>query len=347
MGVRLLHTTNTSVSGPADEVLWFCAYTPLEVLDAAGLVPRRVLGDIEHLEEADAFLHPAFCPYVRACLAEGMRGEGGGMAVFVNSCDAMRRLYDAWRTRVGGRTWMLDMPRRSDALGERRLASSLLSLIKRLREETGREITPAGLREAAVRRGEVARHFTRLGEGLAGSARIHLAQQAQCLPPREFLSLERNGLAPGKGMPLLVTGNLLNLEGLVDVIEEYGGWLKAVDLCNGERPFSPDGELGGETEEELCLSLAQRYLARRHCARMLDARERDAHLLDLVRETGARGVLFCSLKFCDTYLYDFPRQTAFLEEAGIPSMRLESDYQDGNAGQLSTRIEAFIEMLGG
>ena len=86
----------------------------------------------------------------------------------------------------GGRTWMLDMPRRSDALGERRLASSLLSLIKRLREETGREITPAGLREAAVRRGEVARHFTRLGEGLAGSARIHLAQQAQCLPPREF-----------------------------------------------------------------------------------------------------------------------------------------------------------------
>ena len=90
-------------------------------------------------------------------------------------------------------------------------------------------------------------------------------------------------------MPLLVTGNLLNLEGLVDVIEEYGGWLKAVDLCNGERPFSPDGELGGETEEELCLSLAQRYLARRHCARMLDARERDARLLDLVRETGARG----------------------------------------------------------
>ena len=334
-----------------DEALWFCAYTPLEVLDAAGLSPRRVLGDIEHLEEADAFLHPAFCPYVRACLVEGMSGgENGGdgrVAVFVNSCDAMRRLHDAWSTRVVGPTYMLDMPRRCDALGERLLASSLLSFIKKLEADTGREITPAGLREATALRDEVALHLAHLGDGLAGSARMRLARQAQCLPPGEFLALGRDGLPPGRGMPLLVTGNLLNPEGMVALIEEHGGWLKGVDLCNGERPFGPAGELEGDTLEETCLSLARRYLARRHCARMHDAPDRDAALLAMVRETGARGVVFASLKFCDTYLYDFPRVAAFLEKEGVPLLRLESDYQDGHAGQLSTRVEAFIEMLGG
>ena len=35
-----------------------------------------------------------------------------------------------------------------------------------------------------------------------------------------------------------------------------------------------------------------------------------------------------------------------LEEAGIPVLDIETDYTDNDAGQLRTRIEAFVEMLG-
>ena len=34
-----------------------------------------------------------------------------------------------------------------------------------------------------------------------------------------------------------------------------------------------------------------------------------------------------------------------IEEAGIPVLSLETDYEDADAGQLRTRIGAFIEML--
>ena len=37
--------------------------------------------------------------------------------------------------------------------------------------------------------------------------------------------------------------------------------------------------------------------------------------------------------------------TRALNEAGIPVLSLETDYEDSDAGQLRTRIEAFVEML--
>jgi benzoyl-CoA reductase/2-hydroxyglutaryl-CoA dehydratase subunit BcrC/BadD/HgdB len=34
-----------------------------------------------------------------------------------------------------------------------------------------------------------------------------------------------------------------------------------------------------------------------------------------------------------------------LEKEGIPLLRIETDYSDEDAGQLRTRIEAFLEMV--
>jgi len=342
---------------PAGEsrALWFCAYTPLEVLDAAGLDPRRVTGAVERLEEADVLLHPATCPFVRACLVEGMAERPRGPAFFVNSCDAMRRLHDAWRAEVcgaGGQdveerppVYITDMPRRPGPKAERRLAAEFLRLAEELERDGARKVTAGALREAAALRSEVARRFLQWGEGLAGSSRLLLAEAAQALPPSRFLQGPPKGLAEGRGVPLLLTGNLLNPHGLVRVIEEAGGWVRAADLCNGDRAFLDLGEVEGDTLEEAALSLARRYLNRRGCARMDDSRRRGFRLLEMARDCGARGVIFASLKFCDPYLYDWPWLEALLRSEGMPALRLESDFRDGHAGQLSTRIEAFLEML--
>ncbi len=340
------------------QALWFCAYTPLELLDAAGFRPRRLSGAVERLEEADVLLHPATCPFVRACLVQGMEEIPRGPAVFVNSCDAMRRLHDAWKDMVGrgggaggrggeggGGAHMMDMPRRPGPWAERRLAQEILRLAEELERDGGLAVTPQSLKEAAALRMEVAKRCLQWGEGLAGSSRMRLAEAAQTLPPRLFLEGPPAGLAEGRGVPLLLTGNLLNPRGLVEVIEEAGGWVKTADLCNGDRPFLDLEEVDGETLEEAALSLARRYLNRRGCARMDDARQREARLLRMARECGARGVIYASLKFCDPYLYEWPRVEALLRSEGLPVLRLDSDYQDGHAGQLSTRVEAFLEML--
>ena len=153
----------------------------------------------------------------------------------------------------------------------------------------------------------------------------------------------RDGKA--SGVPVLLTGNLLNPAGIVTQLERAGAQVVWMDLCNGDRSFASPILAEGESLDELLVSLAAAHIERHPCARMSDDRRRYDLLVDTVREAGAHAVVYASLKFCDSYLYDFPRVEARLKQEGIPVLRLESDYTDGHVGQLLTRVEAFLEMV--
>jgi len=73
--------------------------------------------------------------------------------------------------------------------------------------------------------------------------------------------------------------------------------------------------------------------------------ERLDHLLRLTRASGARGVVFYDVKFCEPELYDLPDVRRGLQDAGIPSVTIEVDLNDPLSHQALTRIEAFLEMI--
>ena len=73
-------------------------------------------------------------------------------------------------------------------------------------------------------------------------------------------------------------------------------------------------------------------------------RSRAAHLLALVEERGARGVIFARQKFCDPHGFDYVQMAHALEGAGVPHLLIELE-QASQAGQLRTRVEAFVEMV--
>ena len=62
---------------------------------------------------------------------------------------------------------------------------------------------------------------------------------------------------------------------------------------------------------------------------------------------GARGVVAHVIKFCDPYLARIPAIQNALRKKGIPLLVLEGDCTLRSLGQQRTRIEAFVEMLGG
>jgi len=328
-----------------DSIAWFCTYTPLEILDAAGLVPVRHFGDPGSLESADTFLHPAICPYVRACLAAEITGGGPHHAVFVNSCDGMRRLYDAWKDRFRDDfVHLVDLPRNPGAGGERMLLGEYRELIRELGGAWGTKISADALREAGRKREERRLAYLDAAAGLYGRERLRLAMESHSLPLDGPLP-EMHGDGGAPGVPVLLTGNLLNPAGLVSSLEQAGARTVWIDLCNGDRGFSSSTLPQGDDLDGLLKYLARRYLDRHPCARMADHERRYDLLVETVRAEGARGVIYASLKFCDAYLYDFPRVQERLGREGIPLLRLESDYTDGHVGQLLTRVEAFLEML--
>ena len=51
------------------------------------------------------------------------------------------------------------------------------------------------------------------------------------------------------------------------------------------------------------------------------------------------------MKFCDPEEYDEPCLEADLRRAGIPSLSIEVDQQNGGFEQLRTRLQTFRDMM--
>ena len=93
------------------------------------------------------------------------------------------------------------------------------------------------------------------------------------------------------------------------------------------------------------MALAQRYM-KNNCACFTPNTGRIDDLLRLCREYKVDGVIDVNLKFCTLYDTESRDVQYALKEAGIPSIHIETDYDDNDAEQLRTRVGAFIEMLG-
>jgi benzoyl-CoA reductase/2-hydroxyglutaryl-CoA dehydratase subunit BcrC/BadD/HgdB len=65
----------------------------------------------------------------------------------------------------------------------------------------------------------------------------------------------------------------------------------------------------------------------------------------MVKTYNAQGVIHYGLQFCQPYLMESIPVEKALEEKNIPCLRVETDYGMEDAGQLKTRVEAFIEQL--
>jgi benzoyl-CoA reductase/2-hydroxyglutaryl-CoA dehydratase subunit BcrC/BadD/HgdB len=145
---------------------------------------------------------------------------------------------------------------------------------------------------------------------------------------------------------ILVTGTPLAVPNwkLHNIIETSGAAVVCEEMCTGTRYFE---NLVDETQTTLdgqFMALSERYM-KTNCACFTPNTGRIDDILRLAEEYQVDGVIDCSLKFCclyDTEKYSVSRA---LKKAGIPCLSLETDYDDADAGQLRTRIGAFIEML--
>jgi len=69
------------------------------------------------------------------------------------------------------------------------------------------------------------------------------------------------------------------------------------------------------------------------------------HLRKLVEESGARGVVFYNIKFCEPELFHLPIIRKDLKDAGIPSVVVEADIGDDLPRQVETSLETFMEVI--
>ncbi|MEW6552911.1 MAG: 2-hydroxyacyl-CoA dehydratase family protein [Actinomycetota bacterium] len=342
---------------------YMCVATPREVLDAAGVLPYRIraLGNPDR-ELADAYMARFNCGFCRACLQLGLDGSYDFLdgLVETNGCDHLRGMFENWQY-VKGLDFFhyLHVPHLMTAEALEFFAEELELYREAVSAHFGADVSDDALREAMQRNNRVRSRMRelfalreRVRPGLTGTEALATLLLESSLPPAVFegfldglLAVRREAEISGYRARLLLAGSASDELGLVREIEDVGGLVATDALCYGTRAFWALPELDGDPIH----AMAYAYLANLYCARMYDDYP---HRLDFVLAAARRaevdGAVLVYNKFCDLHGVENVSLRSDLEEEGIPVLVLEKEYGAGaDIGRIRTRVQAFLERIGG
>ncbi|KKK41225.1 hypothetical protein LCGC14_0584550 [marine sediment metagenome] len=336
---------------------WVCSYTPLELIYAANFLPYRIEGHSKPIETADSFIHPNYCQFVKSAIDNALDGKYEFLdgVVFVNSCDAMRRLHDVWKRYVPSKfTYILDLPMGESNLGVKYLKNEFKKFKLSLEKYTNKTIQEEDLRNGMkifIESRSLYRKLDSLrtqepplisGEEMAGITSQFFKSNPKVWNEKIKKLIEekkRTNLIIKKPRILLSGSPIHNIE-FIKFVENCGLNVIYEDLCTGSKFFN----LNIKNSADLYESLAEAYINRIPCARMMKINDRASNISELSHKLNIDGIIYHSLKFCDTYLYDVPRLKELLKEQDLKVLFIESDGM-GSMNQLKTRIEAFTEII--
>jgi len=341
---------------------YFCTYTPEELIHAAGCVPYRIMGRKKQVEFADRHLQSYSCSLVRTGLDMALAGELDFLdgTVFPHTCDSIQRLSDIWRINAGFLYHGdIVLPVKLHTESARKYIIDELSAFRASLEEfTGNEITDDAIADSIKAYNLMRDNLNRLHDikrknpGIVKSTLADdCVQAAMYMPVEEHNRLMADLLAEfeGKDDPydpirLVVVGNMCVFGEIYDFIEDAGGSVAGDDMCTGYRYYSLNVD---EKNENPIEALAERIIRRPLCAakHSLDF-DRGKFLSSIIDNTNAKGVIFLLIKFCDPHSFDYPYLKDTVEKRGLPHMLIEMEMDNPSPGQVKTRIEAFVEMLG-
>lgn len=342
---------------------YFCSYGPEELIWAAGALPFRILGSHEHISLADTHLQAYCCHLARSGLEDALSGKLDFLdgAVFPHTCDTIQRLSDIWRLNAGFKFHAdFVLPVKMDANSARDYLLTVFIKFKQdLEEELKIKITSQNLVDSIKLFNDVRKRiadlfaFKRRHPTAISGHDLHTIVKASMLMDRsEFLArlieldgaIKKKQSSEPKPAPkrVVLAGGLCSMPDVYQTIDSAGGTVVGDDMCTGTRYFEGRIAVGADP----LAAIANRYAERVVCpAKHNGLRSRGKHLIKLARETGADGVIFLMLKFCDPHAFDYPYLRDMLSAEKIPSTLFEIENSQGGSGQFKTRCEAFMEMI--
>jgi bcr-type benzoyl-CoA reductase subunit C len=368
--LNVMETVCADPYGPARRVKaeggrvagYMCAHTPMELLHAGGYLPVRLLGrtaGTTHL--ADAHMPAYACGFVRSLLDEALSGDLDflDLTVFSHTCDTMQNFAGIWRSCLPD-TQVLTLTSPATVGSETGVAyyRSELERGRAFLEFQSGRITDEHISasvELYERRRKLMRHLYKMRRA-----------NPEVLSARQFMSVvyasfwmrveEHYALVEGlmetlayvpPGEPtskprVFVVGNTCPNADYFAAIEDAGCVVADDDMCSGGRAFAQTLPRAGEPLERLAWAYSSSTLCPTKHEPGFDAGHA---LLARVRESGADGVVFLMTKFCEPWGFDYPHLRKTLEDAGVAVLQAEVETHHPPGAQLTTRIEAFVEMM--
>ena len=344
---------------------YICTNVPEEIIYAAGILPIRLLGSPVEISEAYAFYSPYMCYFTRSCLELTLKGECTNLdgIAMAYGCDASNDCFHIL-ARHANFPYAYFIYHPINTITEAAYPfylKEVSSLKESLEKFAGVEITPQSLRQAIKVYNEN-RALLRQVYDLRGKeeppplpgVEVQQIFMSSMLMPKEKnnkllakLLQElpgRQGLSPGDGPRLHISGSLLPDLDIFKAIEELGGRVVSDDLCIGSRYFWDDVEESLEPLE----ALTQHYLDKKvPCLAMASENTSDRYLeyiLQMKERYKFDGVVFCTPRYCDTHQMDLPFLIESLRQREVPTLTFDTDQTVASPAELRAQLRAFLEV---
>lgn len=345
----------------------YCAFTPKELIAAAGAIPVSLCAGTEHpIALAEQHLPRNLCALIKSSYGHAL-GEtcpyfqATDLLLADATCDGKKKMFELLARKRP--LHLLQLPQTAATEESRAYWLGELCRVKQLLEEfCGKTITDEDLTEqirlynrlrAAVSRafsmntrktpllfGRELSKITSMGGFECNlEARIHEIDLA--LEQIMHRSDDPDFIQDVERRPrILLTGCPTTNPKVLDLIEESGGMVVAMENCGGLKTVGdPVNEQGPPLK-----ALADRYL-RTACACMTPNPGRFVILRQLLADYNIDGVVELTWEGCHTYNIETFQIEECISSAGLPYLHVTTDYSENDIGQLKTRIEAFLELL--
>ena len=312
------------------------------------------------------------CEFARALLERAI--EGGyqflDALIGVDACSMMNRSMEHFEIlHVNDKPNFFvthtDMPYKiTDYTLDSYIRQMRLRVLDRMTEVFGVDTSDAAIRKAVEEHNEVCRIISEISEMrkadnpvITGYEFHVLNLVTYCCPKALILPYLRETLAelktrkPDKKSPfrarVAIVGSEIDDPNLTKLIEGCGALVVSDRFCFGSTPGREIIELKDDEDalRQICLHVMEHSECARYISdeKVLQRRETSDRL---AKEYKAEGIIYEQMKYCDYWGFERALVSHIMhDEYGWPVLSIDRLYNNGNSGQLRTRVQAFVESL--
>ena len=324
------------------------------------------------IDVATYYMSNYTCEYARALVERGI--EGGyqflDALIGVDACSMMNRAMEHFEIlHVNDKPNFFvthcDIPYKiTDYTLDSYVKQMRLRVLDVLTEKYGVDTSDAAIRKAVEEHNEVCAILSEISElrkkmnPVVTGYEFHILNLVSyTCPKRLILPYLRETLEeikkrkPDKKNPyrarVAIVGSEIDDPSLTKLIEGCGALVVSDRFCFGSTPGREVIELKDDEEAlpQICLHIMQhsecaRYIADEKVQQRRETADR------LAKEFGAEGIIYEQMKYCDYWGFERALVSHIMhDEYGWPVLSIDRLYNNGNSGQLRTRVQAFVESL--
>lgn len=341
-------------------------YAPEELVHAAGMVPMGIWGtNTKNISRAKEYCATFYCTIAQLgleMLLDGTMKDLDGV-ITPTICDTLRPMSQNIRVAMGDKLPVIFLAHPQNRFADWGMQFTIdqyQDVKKQLEKIASKAITPEDLKRTikVYNRSRAARRaFVKLAgahcDVITPIRRMQVLKSAWFMAKDEYTeklealnaALEKLPVCDWKGTKVVTSGIICDNPKLLEAFEENHIAIAADDVAHESRSFKTDTP---ETDDPM-RDLAVQFANTDHDVLLYDPKSaenrRGEYVANLVKESGAQGLVLFMQQFCDPEEMEYPYLKKALDQAGVPHIKLGIDQQMRDFGQARTAIQAFADVL--